>query len=125
MRYLSILLESDWLFCFLFLLLFSMLRQYWRLVALAHFILVKHSYVFFPNRESLQGPALLTVKGSCVGNNEGLGSSRSGASNIWRRKRMAWYGLKETDFTHFFIWTRSSLLQKITSPQAKALEKLD
>lgn len=76
--------------CFvLFLLLFSMLRQYWRLVALAHFILVKHSYVFFPNRESLEGPALITVKGSCMGNNEGLGSSRSGVGSIRRRKRMA------------------------------------
>ena len=38
----SMLLESDWMFCFL-LFLFSMLRQSWRLVALTHFILIKHS----------------------------------------------------------------------------------
>lgn len=52
MGYFSMLLESDWVFCFL-LFLFSMLRQSWRLVALTHFILVKHSYVFFPYSESL------------------------------------------------------------------------
>lgn len=121
----SMLLESDWMFCFL-LFLFSMLRQSWRLVALTHFILIKHSYVFFPYRESLEGPAPVTVKGNCRGNNEGLGSNRPGVGSIGGRKRTARCGLKQTDFTHFFIWTRSTLVvQTITSPQAKALEKLD